>query len=82
MFDSYLIEIDDVEAGLLLRQGSAYVFHAVAPRWRGFEGTVFPDPWTAERTLRRRPPRRLRRTGGGSDGGTPIGPSPDRRRIG
>jgi hypothetical protein len=81
VFDSYLIEIDDVEAGLLLRQGSAYVFHAVAPRWRAFEGAVFPDPWTAERTLRRRTARRARR----ASGATPLGPpppNPDRRRIG
>ena len=56
MFDSYLIEIEDVEAGLLLRQGASFVFHAVAPRFRSFEGAVFPNPWSAERALRRPPP--------------------------
>lgn len=53
MFDSYLIEIDDLEAGLLIRDGQSYEFHAVAPRFRAFEGARFPDPWTAERALRR-----------------------------
>lgn len=70
MFDSYLIEIDDVEAGLLLRQGGSFVFHAVAPRFRAFEGAVFADPWSAERALRRAPPRN-------------AGPTLDRgRRVG
>lgn len=80
MFDSYLIEIDDVEVGLLLRQGSAYVFHAVAPPWRAFEGAVFPDPWTAERTLRRRRSRRDRPSDGGSPRRPP--PTPGQRRTG
>lgn len=53
MFDSYLIEIDDCEAGLLLREGGAFAFHAVSPRYRAFEGAVFNDPWSAERALRR-----------------------------
>ena len=57
MFDSYVIEIDDVEAGLLIRDGESYAFHAVAPRFRAFEGTRFPDPWTAERALRRQAER-------------------------
>lgn len=78
MFDSYLIEIDDCEAGLLLREGGAYVFHAVAPRYRAFEGTVFNDPWSAERSLRRAGTRASRERGGKRDGAdprrAPIGP--------
>ncbi len=57
MFDSYLIEIEDREAGILLREGSDFVFHAVDPLWRAFEGTRHRDPGSAERALRRgRPP--------------------------
>ena len=37
MFDSYVIEIDDVEAGLLIRDGNSYAFHAVATRFRAFD---------------------------------------------
>jgi hypothetical protein len=65
MFDSYVLEIDDVEVGLLLRDDASYVFHAVAARFRAFEGARFPDPWTAERALRRageRPGRNRERT--------------------
>lgn len=60
MFDSYVIEIDDVEAGLLIRDGEGYAFHAVAQRFRAFEGARFPDPWTAERVLRRQSERATR----------------------
>ncbi|MCE1236485.1 MAG: hypothetical protein LWW93_09020 [Hyphomicrobiales bacterium] len=60
MFDSYVIEIDDVEAGLLIRDGESYAFHAVAQRFRAFEGARFPDPWTAERALRRQGERATR----------------------
>ncbi len=68
MFDSYLIEIDDCEAGLLLREGGAFVFHAVAPRYRAFEGTRFNDPWSAERALRRAGARPSRTREGPRDG--------------
>ena len=53
MFESYLIEIDEVDAGLLLRQGQGYVFHAVADLFGAFEGVRFSDPASAERALRR-----------------------------
>lgn len=68
MFDSYLIEIDDCEAGLLLRDGEAYVFHAVAQRFRAFEGARFADPWSAERALRRAGDRSSRRGDGRREG--------------
>lgn len=77
MFDSYLIEIDDCEAGLLLREGEAFVFHAVAGRYRAFEGAVFSDPWSAERALRRAGDRAPRRRGPRDDGEphrAPVGP--------
>ncbi len=66
MYDSYVIEIDETEAGLLLRQGAAFVFHAVADRFHRFEGVIFPDPWSAERALRGN--RSTRRTAGLSRG--------------
>ena len=72
MFDSYVIEIDDLEAGLLIRDGETYAFHAVAPRFRAFEGARFSDPWTAERALRRqaeRPGRARDRARGASSNG-------------
>lgn len=82
MFDSYLIEIDDCEAGLLLRDGEAYVFHAVAMRYRAFEGARFPDPWSAERVLRRAGDRSSRRGDGRRDGGErPRTASPADRRA-
>jgi len=71
MFDSYLIEIDDCEAGLLLREGGAYVFHAVAQRYRAFEGAVFNDPWSAERALRRAGLRTSRAREAKRDGAEP-----------
>ncbi len=54
MFESFLIEIDEVDAGLLLRQGQGYVFHAVADLFSAYEGVWFSDPASAERALRRR----------------------------
>jgi hypothetical protein len=71
MFDSYLIEIDECEAGLLLREGGAFVFHAVAPRFRAFEGAVFNDPWSAERALRRAGTRPSRLRESKRDGADP-----------
>ncbi|MBV5265573.1 hypothetical protein [Pinisolibacter aquiterrae] len=82
MFDSYLIEIDDVEAGLLIRDGESYAFHAVAPRFRAFEGARFADPWSAERALRRHAERPTR-PGGRSRAAGMIGPErPRDRKIG
>lgn len=60
MFDRYLIEIDDGEAGLLLRQGAGFVFHALDRRFRALEGATFPDPGAAERALRRAAARLVR----------------------
>ncbi|TBW36465.1 hypothetical protein EYW49_14095 [Siculibacillus lacustris] len=84
MFDSYLIEIDDLEAGLLLRQGEAFVFHAVAPRFRAFEGAVFADPWSAERALRRHAQRPTPKRDGARDPGAPrrVPPAAGRRALG
>jgi hypothetical protein len=76
MFDRYLIEIDDVEAGILVLEGESYAFHALAGRFRAFEGARFSDPWSAERALRRqaqRPGRPDDRRGGpGLSGRSPA----------
>lgn len=53
MNNGYVIEIDDVAVGLLVREGSAFAFHAVEPAWRPLEGRVFAGPHTAEREARR-----------------------------
>lgn len=83
MFDSYVIEIDDVETGLLIRDGNSYAFHAVAARFRAFEGARFSDPWSAERALRRHAERPSR--GRDRSRGTVPPTNPDRprdRRLG
>ena len=83
MFDSYLIEIDDLEAGLLIRDGDTYAFHAVAPRFRAFEGARFADPWSAERALRRHARRPSRpQPHPRAAGPTPPAPRPRDRRVG
>lgn len=81
MFDSYVIEIDDLEAGLLIRDGGSYAFHAVATRFRAFEGARFPDPWSAERALRRHAerPSRARDRARGAASPTPPDHPRDRR---
>ncbi|NLH81514.1 MAG: hypothetical protein GX458_11810 [Phyllobacteriaceae bacterium] len=83
MFDRYLIEIDDLEAGLLIRDGETYEFHAVAPRFRAFEGARFPDPWTAERALRRAGERSARNRERARQPAPPVDPDrPRDRRAG
>lgn len=52
MSNGYVIEIDEVAAGLLVREGASYAFHAVDERYRVLEGMIFPSPHTAERTIR------------------------------
>lgn len=83
MFDSYLIEIDEIEAGLLIRDGDGYAFHAVAPRFRAFEGARFPDPWSAERALRRQAARPARPGARTRPSTGSIGPDrPHDRKVG
>lgn len=63
MRNGYLIEIADIDAGLLVRDGDAYAFVAVSPRFRSLDGTRFASALSAERAAwnlyRRRPARRL-----------------------
>lgn len=53
MTRNYLIEIDDVDAGILVWEGASYAFHAVAAKYRTWEGVVFRSAFDAERALRR-----------------------------
>lgn len=61
MFDSYLIEVGNEIAGVVVRSGQGFRFHAVGSSFRELEDQRFASPWKAERaaaqlqrTLRRR----------------------------
>lgn len=53
MFDNYIIEIDDKAAGILMRTGRAFAFHALERSFDVLEGMVFPDAVAAERAARK-----------------------------
>ncbi|WP_029075665.1 hypothetical protein [Kaistia adipata] len=53
MFDNYIIEIDDKAAGILIRAGSGFAFHALEGRFATLEGRTFPDAVAAERAARK-----------------------------
>lgn len=53
MFDNYLIEVDDHAAGILVRSGNAFAFHALERTFRPLDGMTFPDAAAAERAARR-----------------------------
>jgi len=53
VFDNYLIEVDDHAAGILVRSGHAFAFHALERPFQQLEGRTFPDAATAERAARR-----------------------------
>ncbi|MCX5497551.1 hypothetical protein OSH11_22830 [Kaistia dalseonensis] len=53
MFDNYIIEIDDKAAGILVRTGRAFAFHALERTFAALEGVVFPDVVAAERAARK-----------------------------
>lgn len=53
MFDNYIIEIDDEAAGILIRSGRAFAFHALDGTFSPLEGRVFADVVAAERAVRR-----------------------------
>ncbi|WP_334174982.1 hypothetical protein [Pseudoxanthobacter sp.] len=62
-FDTYLIEIEDDPAGILIRAPGGFAFHAVSSAFSALEGATFPDAYAAERAarrLRRRNPSALR----------------------
>ena len=52
MFDNYIIEIDDKAAGILVRTGRSFAFHALEPAFASLEGAVFADAVAAERAAR------------------------------
>lgn len=49
MRNAYLIEIADLDAGLLVREGATYSFVAVSPRFNALEGARFSSALAAER---------------------------------
>jgi hypothetical protein len=60
MFDSYLIETDDEVAGVVVRAGQGFRFHAVDRNFKQLEDQRFASPRKAERaaTLLQRARRR------------------------
>lgn len=63
MSNGYLIEVAGHDAGLAVRDGDAYAFLAVSPRFRALEGARFPSALAAERAAwrlyRKHPPSPL-----------------------
>jgi hypothetical protein len=53
VFDNYIIEIDDQAAGILIRAGGGFAFHALEGAFATLEGQTFPDAIAAERAARR-----------------------------
>lgn len=53
MFDNYIIEIDDKAAGILVRSGRSFAFHALERTFAVLEGVLFTDAVAAERAARR-----------------------------
>ena len=53
MFDNYIIEIDDKAAGILVRSGRAFAFHALERTCAALEGMLFSDVISAERAIRK-----------------------------
>jgi hypothetical protein len=51
--DSYIIEIDDLAAGILVREGAAFAFHAAASLFFSMQGMIFEGPASAEWAARR-----------------------------
>ncbi len=53
MFDNYIIEIDDKAAGILVKSGRAFAFHALERTFAALEGMLFSDAISAERAVRK-----------------------------
>jgi hypothetical protein len=53
VFDNYIIEIDDQAAGILIRSGGGFAFHALEGTFATLEGRTFPDVVAAERAARK-----------------------------
>jgi hypothetical protein len=53
MSDGFIIEIDDLAAGILVREGGSYCFHAAADRFFDLQGRRFDGPIAAEYAARK-----------------------------
>ena len=53
MRNGYLLEIDDRDAGLLIREGKSYAFVAVGRAFQTLDGKMFANIGDAERAARR-----------------------------
>ncbi|MDR3493651.1 MAG: hypothetical protein P4L82_03520 [Ancalomicrobiaceae bacterium] len=53
MRNGYLLEIDNRDAGLLVREGDAYAFVAVSGTFQSLDGKLFSSVLDAERAARR-----------------------------
>ncbi|MDR3376684.1 MAG: hypothetical protein P4L98_23440 [Ancalomicrobiaceae bacterium] len=53
MSNGYLLEIDDRDAGLLIREGKSYAFVAVSGAFQALNGKMFANVSDAERAARR-----------------------------
>jgi hypothetical protein len=66
VYNSYLIETDDEIAGIVVRSGQSFRFHALGADFKELELQRFASPWKAERAAtllqrsRRRRPRQRR----------------------
>ena len=63
MFNSYLIETDDEIAGIVVRSGQGFRFHAVGADFKELEQQRFGSPWKAERAATLLQRSRRRRSG-------------------
>lgn len=60
MSDPYIVEIWGEPAGIVVKEGDAYRFHAVATAFFALEGTEYDTPGKARLAaaqLRKRPPK-------------------------
>ena len=63
MFNSYLIETDNEIAGIVVRSGQGFRFHAVGSIFKELEQHRFASPWKAERAATLLQQSRRRRPG-------------------
>ncbi|WP_218578632.1 hypothetical protein [Vineibacter terrae] len=49
MSDAYIIEIDDIAAGIVQRERGGFRFRAADPRFYRLENRLYATPWRAQR---------------------------------
>ncbi|HEX2888839.1 hypothetical protein [Vineibacter terrae] len=49
MSDAYIIEIDDIAAGIVQRERGGFRFRAADPRFYRLENRLYTTPWRAQR---------------------------------